>query len=254
MAKQPIEKTIIDLVPGAPRPQGKEVLTGAITEAPDILAPAKRFVASGRPAVPRLCVLDDSSDADGEWFWVRERIFSIGRMEGMVRIGHDPDISAKHARIERIVDDGEESWKLVDESSTNGTFVRISQIELGNDNELRMGSSFYRWSQSLVDGKLVGYLQILDGSERGWTFDQATTFILGRSKQSRCHLGEDPCLDGSHASLSFAHNDRWVIRDLDSLNGIWLRVQEWRLVNGSEFMLGGQRLVFQVASKEKSQQ
>jgi pSer/pThr/pTyr-binding forkhead associated (FHA) protein len=241
--KRVIDKTIVDKA-WSPALQGADAKPA---ESPGIggsLAATKRFSSAARPPVPRLCVLDDDSDHAGEWFRLRERSTTIGRLEGAIRISHDPDISGKHARIDRLTNLGQSSWVLIDESSTNGTFVRIEQFGLDEDTEIRLGTYLYHWSFANLTTAMDAQLRALDQPACIWKFNRPTVYVLGRSNDCDHCLLADPCLDESHASVSYSPSTGWTIRDLKSLNGIWIRVKEWPLIDGSQFMLGGQRFMF----------
>ena len=125
--KRVVERTVVDPSPEPQseigRPPQNAIDASAKSNAPDR---AEKYVPSGRPLVPTLCMLDNASDTNGEFFRLRDKITILGRVEGNVLVSHDPDVSAKHARIERHAALGCYSWKLVDEASTNGTYVRRS--------------------------------------------------------------------------------------------------------------------------------
>jgi len=136
--KRVVERTVVDPSPEPQseigRPPQNAIDASAKSNAPDR---AEKYVPSGRPPVPTLCMLDNASDTNGEFFRLRDKITILGRVEGNVLVSDDPDVSARHARIERHAALGCYRWKLVDEASTNGTYVRRSHFVLGQVNEMR---------------------------------------------------------------------------------------------------------------------
>ncbi len=90
---------------------------------------------SGGPLPPGLRV--SLTDAQGATHLLTRTPYVIGRKHGDLVVNHGT-VSGKHASIER----GEASFVIVDQGSTNGTFVnneRIVRRDIGNMDELRFG-------------------------------------------------------------------------------------------------------------------
>ncbi len=57
---------------------------------------------------------------------------------------------------------------------------------------------------------------------------------------------DDPFLDAVHASISRDARGRWIIRDLGSVNGLWMRISQAPLDPEAQFLVGGQRFQFRL--------
>jgi pSer/pThr/pTyr-binding forkhead associated (FHA) protein len=91
----------------------------------------------------------------------------------------------------------------------------------------------------------VGELILIypDGSE-GEHFDlESGNLVIGR-EHPRALFSADPYLSPVHAQISF--KDGWMtVQDMQSLNGIYIRLQgETRLIDGDHFRIGQQLLRF----------
>jgi hypothetical protein len=64
------------------------------------------------------------------------------------------------------------------------------------------------------------------------------------AKSCELSIPDDPCINPRHATIRRDSKGRWVIQDVDSLNGVWLRVDRVTLDDNSEFQLGEQRFRF----------
>ena len=81
------------------------------------------FRPSLRPPTAVLIVCDDGSE-EGETIRIRKERFVIGRTEGDLTIGHDSQISSRHAELRQVLVREKYRWILTDLKSTNGTYVR----------------------------------------------------------------------------------------------------------------------------------
>jgi hypothetical protein len=96
-----------------------------------------------------------------------------------------------------------------------------------------------------LGARLVEQTSAGDGGEYILVEAESET-LLGRDA-SRCDIRVmDPFLDDVHAQLFQDKQKRWVIKDRNSLNGVWVRVPGKLLDPGTEFLLGGQRFRFDV--------
>ena len=204
-----------------------------------------------RPPTLILCALDDGSRDDGEWYRVRKSEFRIGRTEGDpgvpndIRISNDNGISGIHLAITLRVDDGRYRYYLADLGSRNGTFVRVSRAALKPDQELLLGARRYRFqTPGAANPKLVEMTARGDGTEFPLMEGDNT---LG-TDAARCDIAitGDPFVSSTHARIFKDRKNRWVIENLDSLNGIWLRIEEMALDTGGEFQIGEQRFLVRI--------
>ena len=84
-----------------------------------------------------------------------------------------------------------------------------------------------------------------DGYGDVFPLEVGQRFTLGRATTCRIVLKDELC-SREHAEVSFAQN-RWRVRDLDSLNGTRVHgenITEWELTSGDEFQVGRSNLVF----------
>lgn len=204
-----------------------------------------------RPPTPRLIVLDDDSDTEGEIIRLRRTETRLGRYDCDVSIGHDADISGCHAKILREeIKPSSYRWRLLDNSSTNGTFVRRNLIELYRDQLVLVGGVPVQWQCSGPDG--TAEVRI-DGDSGNRTFRLTSQVLgplwLGRDPQHCRIVIDDPRVDDKHAVLS-RQPAGWQLQDQHAYNGIWESVDDCILSGSSYFLLGEQRFLFQIPGSQ----
>ena len=99
-------------------------------------------------------------------------------------------------------------------------------------------------------GHAVAKLVVIrpDGSEGATIPLHEGELVIGRSSDYQA-LSSDPFLSPQHAALSIQHG-RFVIRDMNSLNGIFYRIRsEQPLQSGDSIRLGQELLVFEAIDK-----
>ncbi len=235
-----------------------------------------------RPPTLILCALDDGSRDEGEWHRVRKPEFRIGRTPGDadhpndIVIANDNGVSSIHVEIKLRIEEGRYRYYLRDWPSRNGTFVRVSRAALKPNQELLIGARRY----FLSGGEPTGNKPSADPANlspskatRGWEdlsgvdLSQFVPKLIemtprgnGRefsliegenllgSDDSRCQvtITGDPFVSGTHARILKDKKQRWVIENLGSLNGIWLRIDEMALDTGGEFQIGEQRFLVKI--------
>lgn len=208
--------------------------------APESIERTKLFRPSLRPAMAMLRVFHD----DGHTYQsipLRGERTVIGRRTGDVLIEHDVLLSTQHAEIVRTEIDRVWHWHLRDLGSTNGSFVRIDGARINDGNDLLMGSNRYRFTtldneprlEHVVGGEVVDSMPI----------DPSGTWI-GREYRSQMECFWDELLDLKHAFIQVDRNGKWSIKNMQSVNGVWLRVDQVRLTRSCLFQLGEQRFAF----------
>ncbi len=197
----------------------------------------------GRPPTGILVALDDDSDVEGEQFRLRRSETSLGRRECDVCIANDADISALHAVILRSVDSsGGHHWSLRDKASTNGTFVRVDRWTFDRTTDLALGGVLLHWE--IGDGQSVPCcLSELQPPERTFRLPAKKSLVIGRDAEDVDICLHHATVSPKHAEFSF-DGRYWSVSDSGSLNGVWLRVQEYPLHDRASFMLGQQRFLF----------
>lgn len=222
-----------------------------------------------RPAMALLCVLDDGDDS-GETLRVRQNSFVIGRVEGNLVIPHDGGVSTRHAELIRRIENGESAWYLKDLQSTNGTFVRASNVVLYDDQEILICSHRFRMEITAPDAKVVEPPNATRkweslGNENSAKSARATLveispgnpvqrhellggreYWVGRDPQQCSIVIDDPMIDRRHARIFRDAKNRWAIANNRSVNGVWARIQDVALGRGAYFQCGEQRFFFKV--------
>jgi pSer/pThr/pTyr-binding forkhead associated (FHA) protein len=238
------------------------------TEEPSIDV-ATPFRPTDRPPMAVLTVMDDGDDT-GEKVRIRASTFLIGRVDGDLVIPHDGGISARHAEIVRRAEGGQFRWYLRDLQSTNGTFVRASVVNLNQGQEVLIGRGRYmydsgaksaapndneppdetrKWnipSAKKLEAGLPALVELTPkGPGRRYLLTEPE-FWIGR-EPGRCNMVlEDPTVDPRHARAFKDSKSRWVLENIKSLNGLWVRVQEIPLERGALFQCGEQRFLLKV--------
>lgn len=265
---QGLDKTHVDPPPDSQQ----KARAGLRTESSPPNGPGRAFFESRRSRtvsrrlspesapVAKLLIFDEGTDHQGEIVRLRKEKSCVGRVEGELILPHDADLSARHFQIERIATpagsrSGEPTfeWTLRDLQSTNGTFVRMRQVRLDQEAELRLGRGHYLWSFRTQEAEGRGrerrlpVLESLLHLDRRWEFPLRQRQTLGHaSADVSIRLDEDPCLDDHHATLEPGPEGQWILTDHHSTNGVWNRVTELVLEDGTEILAGGQRFRFNV--------
>ena len=222
-----------------------------------------------RPPMAVLCVRFDEED-DGQEIAIFKSPFVIGRVEGNLVIDHDTEISGRHAELIRVFDNGRHYWQLHDLKSTNGTFVRAAVALLKDQQEVLLGGRRYRFEvESADDGAAdkshplstrkvqqpqlrVGQKPLANLIEVGNTGREKRFAItssehwVGRDPRLCSIVLDDDMVSPRHARLYRDTQNRWLLSNAKSLNGIWLRISRIDLECTAQFQLGEQRFSIRV--------
>ena len=211
------------------------------------LAPTVRFRPEKRPPMALLTLRDDHQ-VDGESFRLREEETVIGRTQGKVLVPHDQQVSGRHASITREKYGERYRWMLRDLDSRNGVFVKIHRVRLKDQDLIMVANRLVQFTdprparpcqiQEIFDGRFATILE-LEATQDYW---------IGRD-QHCCvdFLSGEPQVDPVHAKLQCDAQGRWTLQNCESVNGVWIRIQEMELVHRAGFQLGEQRFVFELA-------
>jgi pSer/pThr/pTyr-binding forkhead associated (FHA) protein len=230
-----------------------------------------------RPPAAVLCILDDGCSETGELIRIRADQFVIGRSQGDVQISNDDRISSPHAELSQRFDNGKYHWHLKDLDSRNGTFVKISSAALKSEDELLIGHRVYRFNTSAhqkeESNELNGdsnedftrtrgvqdfspeYFKTPSGElievrsqDDGQCFELSADENWVGSNSANCThvIDDDPAVSMRHAKFFRNQFGVWHVEDADTLNGLWMRIQEKRVDIDTEFQLGQQRFLLKV--------
>jgi len=227
-----------------------------------------------RPSMAVVRIIDDGDEVTGEEFRVRGDRLVIGRTEGDVVIPHDNAISSRHLELRRQLTDGQYRWLVNDLGTTNGTFARVDEVVLRHNQELIFGSSHYRFDAAPqgvrraaapggsgrkvtlawqpnphpndddLQPALVELASHQDGARRVLPSDDV---VIG-SDPTLCGLvlTDDGLIGPREAQLHKDRRGRWMLKTLNSANGVWARVHRIEVVASGQFQIGEQRITIRI--------
>lgn len=203
-------------------------------------------------------ILIKGEGLDGVAYHLNAQEHLAGRTEGEIRFPDDPLLSPRHATFYY-----DEDGKLVvrDERSVNGVFVRIrdsvplrpgtrflvgeqlvafdsvqsDEVEPGTDAE---GTVLYGSPRRRGYFKLV---QLLQGGDIGMIFRAPSAQVTMGREGNDINFPDDPFISGQHALVS-ALDDGFLLKDLGSKNGTFVRVEEPWPLEHSDYVFLGQQL------------
>lgn len=213
----------------------------ASTTQPTLVA-TPRYRPSRRPPMAVVRVYDD--DQQGyEGVRIRQTPFVIGRQDGDLIVGHERQMSRRHARIDRVQENEVWRWYLGDLRSTNGTFLKTDQAALVNGTEVLIAGELVRYVET-PDGKST-LVRVAPASE-----EEKITLVRGShligTDTSAClpFLRDSSYLDPKHIKLEYGPSG-WRVVDLGSTNHLWVAVtNRTELTAGTHFQIGEQRFEF----------
>jgi pSer/pThr/pTyr-binding forkhead associated (FHA) protein len=215
------------------------------------------FGAMQLPGRARL-ILIKGEGLDGVSYHLNATEHVAGRIEGAILFEEDPLMSPRHANFFYR----ENKLCVRDEGSANGVFIRIRTpltVDSGatflvGEQLLQIeavpldlaptpdaeGTYFYASPKRPAKLKLV---QRLRGGDVGMIYRARTDAITIGREGNDVNFPEDLFISGRHCSLACAPDGRFVITDLGSKNGTFLRViDEAQLAHGDYVFLGQQLL------------
>lgn len=226
-----------------------------------------------------LLVAADDFGTAGETFRLRQSSTTVGREGTDIQIAHDALMSRHHATIDRKQTTTGYTWSIKDSKSQNGTFARVQRITLRDDKEFILGATRYAF-RTPSPGR--GVAQESEGSEQVATTMQwntvseesmksAAPLLIElapdgsekrsiRLEQGRMVLGRDPSsdfrmndeyADARHARLSIDHDRGIVLEDLNSMNGLWVRIERLRLTENCDLLMGEQKFRFVITESKQ---
>jgi pSer/pThr/pTyr-binding forkhead associated (FHA) protein/predicted Ser/Thr protein kinase len=156
------------------------------------------------------------------------------------RLGGDPEISRRHARVSRGAD---RSLEIEDLGSANGTFVNAERIDAPR--ALRVGD-VVRLGRTVLEvtgaEEATWELVVTAGNARGRRLELLDELVLGRASIGEGRLSDDPELSRRHARVARDASGRLGVEDLGSANGTFVngeRVSALRLLNPGDSLRVG---------------
>jgi pSer/pThr/pTyr-binding forkhead associated (FHA) protein len=164
------------------------------------------------------------------------------------RLGEDPELSRRHARIAR---GSQGELTIEDLGSANGTFVNNRRLDaprvLAPGDVVRLGRTVLEVTEGAPAPPPPEELVIAGGDSAGRRLVLGDELVLGRAADGDGRL-EDSEASRRHARVARDSSGRLTIEDLGSANGTFVNGEpvrgETRLRTGDELRLGNSRLTF----------
>jgi len=222
------------------------------------IARTMHFGAPQQSAGKARLVLIKGEGVDGISYHLGGPEHVAGRVEGALLFSEDPLLSPRHAAFSY-----RDSHLVVDDlGSANGVFVRIRQpvtIESGGvflvgEQLLQVeacapdlgpqmdaeGTAFY--SSPKRPSKLQ-LIQQLRGGDIGMVFrSRAEQLTIGREGND-LNFPDDPFISGHHARVQVADGASFLLSDLGSKNGTFVRIASQTPLGHGDFVFIGQQLL-----------
>lgn len=193
---------------------------------------------------------------------------TIGLMKGSTTLGRDskyetlasdPFLSPVHATV--TYEEG--SFIVRDENSLNGVFMRLKEdVELQDGDYLRIGQELLKFTAlesieplpvkgevkatrqgSIPDPGYWGRLDLVTGPDKvSKSFMLYTDEVTIGREIGTILFRDDGFVSGRHARLSRLEDGRFILRDLGSSNGTYLRLRKEKRMEPGNLMLMGQQL------------
>jgi hypothetical protein len=184
-------------------------------------------------------------------------------------------MSSQHLEVALILNNGRPTWRLRDLGSRNGTFVRATSALLRSGQEFLLGTQRFKlllgapvaapesfpkperrstmgWQQlSVVPPPAARLVRVSPAGELPCLELEAGEFLLGSdATKCRAAITDDPFVSSVHARLKCDPKGRWQIENVDSVNGVWIRIDDLPVDGYCEFLAGEQRFVLRIPDHE----
>lgn len=194
---------------------------------------------------------------EGISFSVASSRARIGRVDAEILLDEDREVSPHHATV--VQSDGHVS--VADNNSTNGVYLRIRVPHLLSDGDwFRAGGQYFRFHVILQnetwpspDGTLFftsprrkgtfRVVQMLAGGHQGQAATTSSDELTIGGEGSTIAFTSDAHLSHAHCKIYRAPNGSWMIEDLGSTNGTFVRIRgEAPLAHGDQLFVGSELL------------
>ncbi len=192
---------------------------------------------------------------DGSVYPLDKQEQTIGR-DGDIAFNRDVTLSPTHATFYR----SDDRLHVRDERSTNGVFLRIHAPTALTDNQLFLcGEQVFRFERYRavpvtigVDGAVFGgtpispwrfrVMQVLHGGHPGLAFcARKRSMTVGR-EDCDINFYQDPYISHYHSRLE-ERGGQFVLTDLDSRNGTFVRIADQAVVQEGDHLFIGRQLL-----------
>ena len=207
-------------------------------------------------------ILIKSQGQDGMTYYLSDTEHIAGRAEGSHIPFPEPDplLSPSHANFYY---DENKDLHVRDEESTNGVFIRITDsVPLDSGDTFLVGEELMRIEKTrddeapAVDGEGTYFysspsypssfqaVQILHGGSVGKIFRaRGDKLTIGRESND-LDFPDDPFISTHHVQVSVSEGDSdFVLTDMGSKNGTFLRLNEPRKLSHGDYVFIGQQLL-----------
>ncbi len=194
--------------------------------------------------------------ADGFTFQLNSEEHTAGRVEGAILFPDDPMVSSSHATF--LYRDGQ--LRVRDNGSRNGTFMRVyDPVRLGDGEVFLCGEQVLEFQSyraprpsAINDGAAFG------GTPMGpWEFRLVQQLQGGRTGRAFCSTKASVTVGREDCDMNFFH-DRFIsryhsrielqdgsayLRDLDSRNGTYVRLNNETALKDGDYVFIGRQLL-----------
>lgn len=237
-------KTPAETEPAKPAPQA------------NFSADAEVAAAEAAELAGRLIVIRPDG-TEGAEIALPAKAFTIGRESERKTLANDPFLSPQHATFEPVSG----GFKVRDEDSLNGVFVRIEEkVELAHGDLIRMGQELLRFEVIAELDPVVEQAEpeVLLAGSPGEPYWARLCLIAGPDIVSRVFpigpegvsigreigniiFNDDGFVSGRHARISL-ENGKAMLEDLGSSNGTFRRIRQEVQLRDGDLLLMGQQL------------
>jgi pSer/pThr/pTyr-binding forkhead associated (FHA) protein len=225
-------------------------------EASEAMGKTMFFGQMQQPGQAKL-VLIRGDGMDGVSYMLGATDHVIGRTDGAILFPEDLLLSPRHANFVYK----EHRLHLVDEGSANGIYVRIRRpMPLESSGMFLVGEQILQVESSAPDlgpqpdgegtyfyasprrPSRIRLVQRLRGGDVGMIFRaRGESLTIGREGND-VNFPDDPFISGRHAQIEVAE-DRFMVTDLGSKNGTFVRIREQLLLEHGDYVFCGQQLL-----------
>lgn len=209
------------------------------------------------PGKARLILIRGTDGADGLSYLLQGTEHVAGRTNAQIPFPNDPFISERHANFIYRGD------KLVvrDEGSLNGVYARIrNPVPLAPGDQFLCGEQVFRLEATPKDASgpdpdqtyfysspkrpsPFRIVQVLRGGGEGMVYCARDTSVQIGREDSEMNFPDDIYMSGRHAKVDLAPDGTYVLHDLGSRNGSYVRIRGERELAHGDYLFVGQQLL-----------